>query len=319
MNPEKMSNNMSLQDAIAPLTKEEERLDAPHPSQSFPTPQHTDGPLQSLRTFQGDIESLVDHGKTSVVSIAMAEQKREEERPETKIKPDEPSFFSELRNKSFVTAAIIILILGVAIVSGVFALRYFTVPASIQVATTLVSFNKEVALNVASSSRETLVSQIQNDIQTFSMGENSILYLNTNGTDSQTFMQLLAPSIPPVLLRSLNASYMVGVYAFNGNEPFIILTTSDYASSFSGMLAWEKTMPEDLGEVFTIPAHTSTDTSYIFTDEQLSNKDLRILKDQNGKTILLYSFLDKNTILITANEDIFSAMLGKYETSQLVR
>ncbi len=285
-----------------------------------PEKNQNDGPLKSLRTYQGDIESLMGKEKTSIVNIAMAEQKRELERPETKIEPERegPGFFSRFVNKSFVAIGVGLLVCGVGIVGAVLALKYFSAPATVAQTSTLISFTKESNIAVASSTRARVVQAILTEEQSFNQPANSVLYLETD-TDSQTFIQTLAPNIPPVLLRSLDTPYMLGAYVFNGNIPFIVLTSSDYASSFSGMLAWEKTMSEDLAQLFQIPANTSTTTPYVFTDESISNHDLRIVKDQTGKTVLLYSFLNKNTILITANEDIFSAILGKFVTSQLVR
>jgi hypothetical protein len=84
------------------------------------------------------------------------------------------------------------------------------------------------------------------------------------------------------------------------------------------MLKWEKTMAQDLGGLFEIPADTGTSTE-IFLDEALRNKDLRILQDNGGKTILLYSFIDKQTLLITKNENVFNAILAKYLTSKTTR
>ena len=56
-----------------------------------------------------------------------------------------------------------------------------------------------------------------------------------------------------------------------------------------------------------------------FTDEALKNRDLRILKNQDGEAVLLYSFIDKDTILVTSNEKIFNAVLGKYLLQQAAR
>jgi hypothetical protein len=96
---------------------------------------------------------------------------------------------------------------------------------------------------------------------------------------------------------------------------FILISVKDYAESYAGMLIWEKDMPKDLGEIFKVSSSLSSTTS-LFTDEAIKNKDLRVLKDQNKNTVLLYSFVDKNTLLITTNEDVFSALLGKYQLKE---
>ena len=122
--------------------------------------------------------------------------------------------------------------------------------------------------------------------------------------------------MPSELSRSFDKKFMVGIYSFDTNEPFIILKTSDYGASYAGMLKWEKEMSRDLGEIFSLPA---TLYGAPFIDEEYKNKDLRVLRNTDGKVAMLYSFIDKNTLLITANENVFSAILGKYVISQQVR
>jgi hypothetical protein len=111
---------------------------------------------------------------------------------------------------------------------------------------------------------------------------------------------------------------MLGIYSFDTNEPFIILTTNDFANSFSGMLRWEKDMVSDFEKIFLISQKIGS-TTVEFVDEALRNKDLRILQNENKKTILLYSFVDKNTIVITTNESIFTAIVNKYNVSKQIR
>ncbi len=126
---------------------------------------------------------------------------------------------------------------------------------------------------------------------------------------------LLAPRMPASLVRAFENKYMLGVYSFDTNEPFIILTTNDFPVAYSGMLKWEKDMVADIGKIFNISV-VNSEPPLAFTDEALKNRDLRVLKDNENKTILLYSFIDKNTLVITSNENIFNAIIGKYFVSQ---
>ncbi len=138
--------------------------------------------------------------------------------------------------------------------------------------------------------------------------------MDASGTPatSDALLELLAPRMSPSLVRSFDAPYMLGVYSFDRNAPFIILGTTDYATSYAGMLGWETDAVSDVGSLFNISPETFASSTPVFQDEAFRNEDLRVLKDGNGNTILLYSFLDKNTLLITSNENIFTAILGKY-------
>ena len=108
---------------------------------------------------------------------------------------------------------------------------------------------------------------------------------------------------------------MVGIYSYDTVEPFIILTTDDYGASYSGMLKWEGSMIKDLGKIFSL----DTEKTYTFSDEYTKNKDLRVIKDDNNNIIFAYSFIDKDTLVITKNEKIIGAIVNKIISSKTIR
>ena len=111
---------------------------------------------------------------------------------------------------------------------------------------------------------------------------------------------------------------MLGTYSFDTNALFLILSINDYPSAYAGMLKWEPNILSDIGGLFEVRAQAST-TKLEFSDEALQNKDLRIVKDLNGNTLFLYSFIDKNTLVLTTNENILTAIMGKYLLSKMVK
>jgi hypothetical protein len=117
--------------------------------------------------------------------------------------------------------------------------------------------------------------------------------------------------MPPSLVRSFGDEYMFGIYSFDTNEPFIILTVDDYAIAYSGMLKWELDAGKDLATLFNIPTQNSSST-LVFKDETAKNKDMRVLKDSAGTPLVLYSFIDRKTLVITKNENVLSAIVGKF-------
>jgi hypothetical protein len=277
------------------------------------------GGLKPLRTYQGDVSEVMGKTKASVVSIAVAEQKRK-----TRIEPP-PKIETDVgtKNKFYISAGITLFLLGILVV-GVF--WYIgTQNKTVQVAesSTILNYDKEIDIVTAGLSRAALVSKISDAENNFNSPVNSVLYINTgekNAPDNvQTVLVTLAPQIPPELLRNLSDSYMFGVYSFDKNQPFVILTVDDFGIGWSGMLKWEKTMISDLGGIFGIASSSAPATGFAFSDEGLNNKDLRVVHNSGRQTVLLYSFLDKNTVLITTNENTFNALLNKYLTGKMVK
>ncbi len=274
-------------------------------------------PLHSLRTYQGDVDEALSKNKTSVSSIVIAEQKRRD----SVLSSPEDDARAANRNKYVVWIGGALVVIGLLVVIVV----YYNASSSNQVTIvqktkTLIGFSVEKDIPITNASGGQITQAISKEVNAFKLPPNSILYINTTTASStpaepQDVLSLIAPQIPGVLSRSFENQYMIGVYSFDRNAPFIIFTTTDYASSFAGMLKWEPNMVSDIGSIFGI---TSTSTP-VFLDKSLQNKDLRVLKDDNGQTILLYSFIDKNTLVITTKENILTGIIGKYLISKTTK
>lgn len=286
---------------------------------------HAVNKLQTLRTYQGDVEALIGKKKTSVASIVVAEQKRKEVHPEKSfppVVPPRPSFGTELKNKAFLSFGVEIIVLGLVLVFGIY---YFVSLRDTVVVPqhTPIAFSKETEIPLTDKTGEQIIETLLSQKNSTALDKNSIEYVNfttlARPADVRDVMQRLAPRIPPALIRSLDDAYMIGMYSHTGNEPFIILTNTNYGLSWNAMLEWEKTLIEDVGVLFNVQVENPSEEKTLFTDEALQNKDLRVVRDAERNIVLLYSFLDKNTIVITSTEDVFTGLLGKFVASQKVQ
>ena len=282
-----------------------------------PEKQTPPNPLHSLRTYQGDIEEILAKNKTSVASIVVEEQKRKEiilDLPKEKIHNDR-------RNAFFILLGALLFSIGVGANVWVYITKpSIEIPLVEQKSKTLIGFSNEKTMTVPEN-REEFVSALTAEKESFAGQPNDILYINITKNDNVPedvahIFQTLAPDMPIALSRAFENAYMFGIYAQDENEPFVILTTNDFGSSYSGMLAWEKDMPHDLAGLFDA---TNVATSTQFIDEAYRNKDLRILQNKERKTVLLYSFVDKNTLIITTHEGVFTGILGKYLVNKNIR
>ncbi len=298
-------------------------------------------PIKSLRTYAGDVEEAMIRNKTSAAHILVAEQGK---RDKTLIDTAPPRN-SGIRNKFFLILGSLLLVLGGLTVGAVYYLKATEEVIIEQKTKALIAYSQEKPISIGSATRESFVSALVSDKESFSMPVNSVLYINPVNPDgtpakAEAVLSLLAPKMPSSLSRAFSNTYMLGIYSFDTNEPFIILTTEEFSQSFAGMLRWEKDMVSDLGKLFGItlttptPVATTTatttpiasttvplipETPNAFVDVELRNKDLRVLKNAAGQAVLIYSFIDKNTLLITTNENIFMAVLGKYQVSSQSR
>ncbi len=274
-------------------------------------------PIRALRTFAGDVENALSQNKSSTATIMIAEQKRREERPE--LAP--PKITTQAKNTTFFIVGSILLLVGIIAIGTVYYMKSTEKIFVEQKTKSLISSSKEKIIPGPGLNKDSLVAKINSEKQAFNLPPNSVLYLKitdevSNPVSVEKIMSVLAPKAPAELVRSLDDDYMLGIYSFDTNEPFIILKVSDYPNSFPAMLRWEKDMTKELSPLFGISVNLF---GTAFVDEAYKNKDLRVLRDPNGKSALLYSFIDKSTIVITTNENILSAILGKYIISQQTR
>ena len=270
--------------------------------------------LKTLRTYQGDVEEIIGKTNGSITKIAIAEQNRKEK---PLIEPEKIQ--SPLRNKVFITVGFLLIFTSVAFVAYSYYKKSENDPLATAQKNAILNQTQSIEINIASANRENLIQRILAEQKNFNKPLNSVLQLTLMNGDSvaktEDVLANIAPKMPSSLSRSFSEKYMVGIYSYDTVEPFIILTTDDYGASYSGMLKWEGSMIKDLGKIFSL----DTEKTYTFSDEYTKNKDLRVIKDDNNNIIFAYSFIDKDTLVITKNEKIIGAIVNKIISSKTVR
>lgn len=275
--------------------------------------------LKSLRTFQGDIQEHIDSKQETIASIAIAEQKK-------KIENNVPTYTE--RPKSSIYSPLLIIITVICFVGGgiIFGgLYFFNTQEEAEVAVNtqkvilpyaqkrdiIVTGNQSEVITELLTARNTLAPQVNNLLYTpFIKGTSSISVSDT--------INILMPSTSDTLKRNIS-DVMVGVYSYDTNEIFIILKPDDFGIAYSEMLNTEKNLSKDMSVLFPkLFSHLSSNPP-IFIDETYKNKDVRVIKDLNADVVFLYSFIDRNTLVFTANEKTFEGILNKYNQRNTAR
>ncbi len=277
-------------------------------------------PIKSLRTFQGDVQEAISKNNYSSTTILVKEQERKLENPVLAKESAEIIGSSNARNKTFILFGVTFIVLGLVSVATLYYMKSTEKVVVEKQTKAMIAFTEERKIDFENQNRKNLIEKII-DGKKNNLPVNSVLYLNTTKNDSvisvTELLETISPQMPPSLQRSFKGEYMLGIYSYDTNEPFIILSVDDYTLSYPGMLKWEENIVSDLGEIFD--ADKASTTSELFTDETIKNRDIRVLKDTSGNSVLLYSFIDKKTLVITKNENILSAIVGKLIISKQVK
>ncbi len=282
----------------------------------------------TLRTLKTDAEESIKSGKTTVVSVAA-----EAERLRTGV-PDLSTPTNGEGGRRIAMISGIVLLLAVSISAAVY---FFVVspgkttpPKVAQTATSFFVAERERRIDTGSRTGRNIIDAVNHERAAVNMtvgGIENIIFTKTAGTETQSLsaeglFKALSINAPSALVRNLNPEFMFGFYAGSSVEPFLILKIPSYEQAYASMLYWEKTMAADLK--FLAPTRPPVDEEGAvfgrnFSDEILKNKDIRVLKDAAGQSILLYSFTDEKTLIITSTEETFAEILRRLGTPRIVR
>lgn len=286
----------------------------------------------NIRTYQSDVEEILKNGQGSLATIAIAENDKKIRAGLSAEEPEKPDH----------TKFVLALSLGLIIVGvGIFGFIYFwrgtgqkPLPL-VEKTPAIIVIDFEKALDIKGMGRNELLSVLAKEFEESTITLSSIVGFRLNegkGESAQTvltsdFLKKLQVHAPDSLVRSLAPNFTLGLHALNVNHPFLIFKTNYYQNTYAGMLSWETTLKEDLGPIFIKPEPameiSTTDQvlgrSETFEDTVVKNRDTRALRNRSGKIVFLYSFPDKNTLIITTNADTLQKISERLLAGKQVR
>ena len=118
----------------------------------------------------------------------------------------------------------------------------------------------------------------------------------------------MARGTPGAFLRALGNKLTLG-YQVRGEGyiPFLQLEISSFENAYSNILSWERTIALDLLGFMTDTEENRLNAN--FEDQIILEKDTRILRKNDGKVALLYSFINSKTLFLTNNIKTFEEIL----------
>ena len=328
-------------------------LPEPQPQEKILTaPEDTD--VKPIQTYQSDIEKVIEQKKVSVVSVAAAEAERRAvcdcarggRSPHTRGRT-----FGSLLAPERLWVRTAMILGGVFLLTAAAGVLYFVltrdtsvlVEGQLQAPFIFVDDTQIIEVR-RGDSRAAVVQKLETARKSASLALGSVarLYPATPTQDKEApqlltateLLGVMASNMPEELARALQPAYLLGVHVFDENQPFLILRVDSYGQGFSGMLAWERVMQNDLEPLFTrrVAAHvktqqaSSTATSTLseqpiqtqFVDKIVENRDARVIQNGYGDILLLWTFLSRNTILITTNEYTMREVISRLSSAPIV-
>ena len=290
--------------------------------------------LKVLRTYSSDMAEAIRTNEGSVIKIALAERDKREQ--EDVYRKAEGTNFS----KTILIIGGIILIIG-AVWGSSFLIqkkKELDTPQPTLINNnieTFISYDSKLLLDTTTANNQNDLVSLLTKAQKGAQGliqaifftkktDTAIEVLNTND-----FFSLIKTSAPGPLVRSLSDKYLFGKYSnINAEDAsdkyatYLILQTTNYNQAYASMLDWEKTLLKDLYLIFNIniPKEDTIIFDRQWKDIIINNKDARVLYGSDGKAILYYVFINKNSFVITnsmeAVKELITRILIKNTTIQ---
>lgn len=172
---------------------------------------------------------------------------------------------------------------------------------------------------------------------------------------TEEFFSLIKSRAPSRLVRSLEHSFVFGLATVDRPTAFVMFSTNVFETAFAGTLEWEAFMVDDLpfiakdiptplpAPVVQVPIATTTasttpvaasstpstapvlpaipqeEPTIVFKDIVVQNEDVRAAMSPDGTILLLYSFPDKNTLIITQSKETLTLILQRLSTARFTR
>lgn len=272
----------------------------------------SDAPLQKpvdglprIRTYAADMSKVIKARGETLASIVNKEQTQPEKRT-----PTATASFSP-RRIAIVIGIAVLLIAGIGVLIGVFV---FSPRDSVEIQSSGIIFANEV-FTLSANSDGLLVDQlatIRRD-QNLVLGEVMRVDVEEGNTLITGGALAARLGVPDALAREV-VDAMIGIHAFDRNQPFIILRIATYDRSFGAMLAWERSMGRDLAGFFA-PTNASGSAPLLsFTDEIAQNLDVR---RSDADWPVLYTFPEQGLLIITTNEFTLREIMTRLSSSRV--
>lgn len=228
--------------------------------------------IKNLRTYQGDVAEAIKNQNASVLTIALAEKKRQDnpvkqsaieaKEPKLQVKAPKKPINPELkRNIVLSIVSIILIVSGVGAIYGFYVLQKNDVHlAETTVDKSIIGWNDKVTIDTTSIKRETLIQKINEYRENSQIENGEILYLamekktaeETSAISTADLFKILDTKAPAPLQRSFRQNFMFGFFGLpETKEPFLLIELDSFDLAFSGMLNWERFINEDIGSIFT--------------------------------------------------------------------
>ena len=300
---------------------------------------------KNIETYADDLAKAVEGDEPGLIKKIIDDQEEKE-------KFNENYSPTSKKNKSYMLISLVLIILALVVFYLImyFHQEIFTANVAPQYSP-LIFTNQNQFLEVGGLNKDQIAQTVSNEINKMEIKTGGIegIYLTENKKviGFKEFIKLINGNITPDQMNPVNDNFLIGgtnnnivtpsvspgspetatstdpsardTLSLSEKKPFFLLKTISFVDVFSTMKAWEIKMLFDLHGFFGI--YLNTDTNYLFTkdfdDGFIGNKNARILHDKDGNIVLMYIYVNDNSVVITDNETTANEIMAQLAASKI--
>ncbi|HNW71363.1 MAG TPA: hypothetical protein PKZ36_01370 [Candidatus Paceibacterota bacterium] len=270
-----------------------------------------------IETFADDMaKALRDSQNGSIKQIIEEQENRDEEAEE--LSPENK------KNKILMIVGTILVFLSVIAIVIVFLFKkqIFTVEVTPQYVP-IIFTDKTEFKEVSELNREQIINTISNEVNMseFKAGGVEAIYLTKNNAvlGFRDFLKLSEFNLDSGKIEFIKDNFLMGVSNNQAKNLFFLIKMRSIADVFDVMHSWEDKMFYDLHSFFGI--NLNANTKYLlekkFEDGIVQNKNARVLYDNEGNIVLMYVFVENDSLVITNNENTVKELILRLASSKV--
>lgn len=269
--------------------------------------------LPVLRTFRSDSAKYVKEKGISLIDVAASQSKQR-----TLLRDEKNGGSRKINFKTIILLMVTVLVLVGAGVAGFFIFKNLQKPetptyvlpkppiiADEEIETTLAGFQKLIEGPVKTN-RLIYLPIIKQSEEPKGLIKGLITV--------REFFNNFGITPASGLVGDFENNFMLSVFRSTQNWPILIFKVKSYDRTFAGMIRWERDMLADFKKIFPIETQSLKDMS--FMDKEIKNQDARVLYDEAGEPVLMYSFFNRNYLIITTGEDALKEIFRRFSLPQ---
>ena len=281
-------------------------------------------PKPIVETYASDASLAMRSGDGGTIRNLIQEQEEKEE----EIKEQSPQ---SRKNQILMVSSIALILIAITAVFlwAMFREKNSTVPIALQFVP-LIFTDQNKTLEIGGLKKEQITQTVLNELKATEMKRDAIegIYLtnNTKPVGLREFVSLIKGNLLSEKIPFVSDVFLMGVFnnetavdSSKSKEFFVLLKTRSFPDIFDGMKDWEDKMFSDLAPFFDI--NINSETKYLvtkdFEDGFIQNQNAKILRDNDGKIVLMYVFTTNTSVVITNSEDAVREIILRLASSQI--